>query len=149
MMMMIITLQCPLTTHDQRITLSSLRDRKMNCKTFTENTVSSCTKKNHKNRDVRLHYWNFPTSNPVCWYYAIWHQWKVQFLTQLWDTSEIKEKKKNDRFTGASRLLSLYQADEETVVSKYSSTLIPLLICRVWIPRYKQWLTVMTAHTKA
>ena len=36
--------QFTLTTQDHRITLSRRRERKINCRTFTENTVSSCIK---------------------------------------------------------------------------------------------------------
>ena len=36
--------QFTLTTQDHKITLSRRRERKINCRTFTENTVSSCIK---------------------------------------------------------------------------------------------------------
>ena len=48
--------QFTLTTQDHRITLSRRRERKINCRTFTENTVSSCIKegkRREKNHSVQ------------------------------------------------------------------------------------------------
>ena len=42
---MFIYCTCILTTHDQWTTLSNFKERKMNWRTFTENTVSSCGEK--------------------------------------------------------------------------------------------------------